>query len=456
MGMKADEIPNSIDWHEGLLLTPQHFQQMARRQEALLQYNTAMLAPFYWGIRYLKIEEANLFRGQVNIKHVEAVMPDGLVVSYREGDDLQTDHGLQADLTKCEEIKQKPMKVYLTVAPQSRRMAKVENARYAFYDGEPVADEYTGEGKVRIRRLIPHLRLVVADAPPQETVNFPLLEVEYKDDNFVPTDFIPPLLIVTSNHRLGAPTRLSSDCEAIAKTVREKATELARQAETRASGEALRLDLETKSWIRSLAASLPHLEAILGTEVSHPFPIYLALCSMAGHLAALGPDILPGKPSYNHFDLRATFQPVIKFIEQAIRKGLTSSFSSHVFTRHDEVYDLKFEADWMNRPLVISLRGRSGVPAEELIKWGEDCLIGSQGQMQSMKERRILGARREHIKSYEDLVPPKDVVLFSLTRDPKFIEPDKILQIFNRSAHRDAERPVEIVLHVKNKLEVKR
>lgn len=456
MGMKAEEIPNSIDWHDGLLLTPQHFQQISLRQEALLQYNTAMIAPFYWGIRYLMLEEPNLFRGLVQIKHVEAVMPDGLVVSYREGGDLRADHGLQIDLNEYEETTRKRMKVYLAVAPQSRQMSRGEHARYDFYDGEPVVDEYTGEGKVRMRRLIPHLRLIVADAPPQETVNLPLLEVEYKNDGYIQTEFIPPLLIVTSDQRAGAPAQLGIDCERIAKMVREKVQELAGRAESQAAGGAVRLDLETKSWIRSLAASLPHLEAILGTEVSHPFPIYLALCSMAGHLAALGPKLVPNKPAYKHYDLRATFQPIIEFIRQAIYEGLTSSFSSHLFSYHDEVYELMFERSWMQRRLAISLRGRPGVSPDELIQWGQECLIGSGRHLQSMKQKRILGARRTHIKRDGDLVPPQDVVLFLLHADPEFIEPDEMLQIFNRSTHRNASQPVEIVLHVKNLEEVKR
>lgn len=450
MEIKADEIPKSIDWHDGLLLTPQHFQQISLRQEALLQYNTAMIAPFYWGVRYLKIEEPNLFRGLVQIKHVEAVMPDGLVVSYREGADLQADRGLQVDLNEYEETKGKRMKVYLAVAPQSRQMSKGEHARYDFYDGEAVVDEYTGEGKVRMRRLIPHLRLMVSDTPPQETINLPLLEVEYKNDGYVQTEFIPPLLSVTSDQRSGAPSQLGVDCGRIAKTVRDKVQELAGRAESQSSDGAMSLDLETKSRIRSLAASLPHLEAILSTEVSHPFPIYLALCSMAGHLAALGPKLVPNKPVYKHYDLRATFQPVIEFIEQAIYEGMTSSFSPYRFTYRDEVYELKFKRSWMNRRLALSLRGRPGVSPDELIQWGQECLIGSQKYLQSMKQKRILGARRNHIKRDEDLVPSKDEVLFSLHADPEFIEPDEMLQIFNRSTHRNAPHPVEIVLHVKN------
>src|ERR1044071_7326125 len=149
MEMDANEIPDSIHWHEGLLLTPQHFQQLSLRQEALLQYSTSKIAPFSWGIRYLKLDEPSLFSGLVQIKHIEAVMPDGLVVSHQEGD------GLQLDLNSYDEAKGKRMKVYLAVARQSRPTSKGENVRYNSVEGEPVVDEFTGEGKVRLLRLVP-------------------------------------------------------------------------------------------------------------------------------------------------------------------------------------------------------------------------------------------------------------------------------------------------------------
>src|SRR4030095_11711054 len=38
--MNAYEISDAIQWHEGLLLTPQHFQQLSARHEALVQYGT--------------------------------------------------------------------------------------------------------------------------------------------------------------------------------------------------------------------------------------------------------------------------------------------------------------------------------------------------------------------------------------------------------------------------------
>ena len=444
MGVDAKEIPDSIHWHEGLLLTPQHFQQLSLRQEALLQYSASMIAPFSWGIRYLKIDEPSLFGGLVQIKHVEAVMPDGLVISQHEGDDLQV------DLNSFEEVKDKRMKVYLAVARQTRPTSKGESPRYDSVEGEGVVDEFTGEGKVRILRLVPRLQLIVSDAPPKKFVSLPLMEVEYKDDGFVQTNFIPPLLTVTLSPQLGAQSKLGIECEKIADKVRDKAQELAGLADIQSAGAAMRLDLETKSWIRNLTASLPYLEAVLSTEVSHPYPIFLALCSMAGHLSALGTKLVPDKPFYNHNDLRASFQPVIRFIEQAIEKGLTSSYQSYPFTYVDGVYEREFEAGWKQRRLILGLRGQPGVLEYDLIKWGEECLIGSKRHLQSMREKRILGARRTHIKGDGDLVPSKGVVLFALKADSEFIEPNEVLQIFNRSEHGHRARPVEIVLHVKN------
>ncbi|HKR00317.1 MAG TPA: type VI secretion system baseplate subunit TssK [Pyrinomonadaceae bacterium] len=448
--MDANEIPDSIHWHEGLLLTPQHFQQLSLRQEALLQYSASLLAPFSWGIRYLKLDEPSLFSGLVLIKHVEAVMPDGLVVSHQEGDDLQI------DLNSSDGAKDKRLKVYLAVARQARPTSRGENARYSSVEGEAVVDEFTGEGKVRMLRLVPRLQLMVSDAPPKKAVSLPLIEVEYKDDGFVQTDFIPPLLTVTLSPQLGAQSRLGIECEKIADKVRNKAQDLAGLADVQSPGAAQRLDLETKSWIRNLTASLPYLEAILNTKVSHPYPVFLALCSMAGHLSALGTKLVPDKPFYNHNDLQATFQPVIKFIEQAIDKGLTSTYQSYPFTYTDGVFEREFEAAWKQRRLILGLRGQPGVSENDLIKWGEQCLIGSKLHLQSMREKRILGAKRMHIKGDGDLVPSRGVVLFSLKADSEFIEPNALLQIFNPGEYGHRVRPAEIVLHVKNDAEAVR
>ena len=110
--MDAHQIPEAIQWHEGLLLTPQHFQQLSLRHEALLQYVSAGLSPFGWGVRYFKVDQASLVGGTLRVLEVEAVMPDSLVVSYgaRRGEELRVDLTPHADL-----MKQRPVAVHLAV-----------------------------------------------------------------------------------------------------------------------------------------------------------------------------------------------------------------------------------------------------------------------------------------------------------------------------------------------------
>jgi type VI secretion system protein ImpJ len=446
MGMDANEIPDSIHWHEGLLLTPQHFQQMSLRQEALLKYNTSLMSPFYWGVRHLRLDESGLSNGEIHVKHVEAVMPDGLVVSHREGDDEL----LSLKLDDDDKTKSKRQRIYLAVSVAARDTSNGERTRYRTFDGAPVTDEYTGERSMLIPRLVPHLQLRAGEQPPRQNfVSLPLLELEYKTEGYVQTEYIPPLLIVTSKPRLGVQTGLREWCGAVADMVRDKAQELAGQLDPHATRAAAGNDLETRSRIHSLTAALLYLEAILDAEISHPYPLYLAFCSMAGQLAGMGSKPMPKKPHYYHDDLHATFDPLLQFIRQAIREGLSSPYEPHVFTYHEGIYQRRFNAEWKRRRLVIALRAQPGVAMEDVVNWGKTCLIGSEGQLRAMMAKRILGANRTHVEGDEDLAAPRGVVLFSLAGESEFIEPDKMLQIFNRSEQAHEARPAEITLHVR-------
>lgn len=76
----ARDIPEMIQWHEGMLLAPQHFQQQALRHDQFSLYHMAMAAPFHWGLVRLNIDEAALVSGVFRVLEMEAILPDGLVV----------------------------------------------------------------------------------------------------------------------------------------------------------------------------------------------------------------------------------------------------------------------------------------------------------------------------------------------------------------------------------------
>jgi type VI secretion system protein ImpJ len=441
--MEAHEIPEAIQWHEGLLLTPQHFQQLSLRHETLLQYVSAGLAPFGWGVRYFKVDQASLVGGTLRVLEVEAVMPDSLVVSCgaRRGEELQV------DLTPyAEQMKERPVAVHLAVAArETDAITRGDLARYDSVEGDPVADEYTGEGQLRIPRLRPRLSLLVTDAPPKKYVSFPLVKVAYRDESFTLTDFIPPTLSVPRQSPLGVM------CSAAARRLREKAASLADRQRAPVAGGRGGFDIETENLLRSLVTPLPLLEGVINTGASHPYLVYLALLSVAGHVSVMGRSPVPPLLApYDHNDLRTTFEQALGFIDRKIDEGVTSSFTPYTFRFEEGVYGLMFEGAWASRRLALGLRVQPGMTEQEVVRWGMECLIGSRGRMQRMRETRIQGARRAPAEPDEVFVPPRGVVLFSLKPDPEFVEPNEVLQIFNPGERGRAARPAEIVLYVGN------
>ena len=197
----------------------------------------------------------------------------------------------------------------------------------------------------------------------------------------------------------------------------------------------------------SLVGGLPSLEALLRIGVAHPLAVYLGLCTIAGQLAVLGKEMVPDPPApYDHDNLYVSFKPLLDFIDRALDQGVPVSYKSYPFRFRDGVFQLHFDGTWMNKRLAIGIKGPSEMSREDVVKWGESCQIGSQDQIEAIREKRIRGAGRKHAQRVGDIVAPKGEILFSLNADEKFIEANKQLQIINKG-----KWPTGIVLYVTNK-----
>lgn len=424
-----------------MLLTPQHFQQLSIRQEGLVGYCALAIQPYFWGVRKLHVDQSRLLSGEFCVLQLEAIMPDGLIVSHNASGGNE----LRLDLTsKSAELQDHPATIHLAVPARGNGKREGEAARYDSLEGEPVADENTGEGEVRIPRLKPHLMLLAAEAPPPRYVSFPLARIQFKDDVFSLTEYIPPTTSVSLSSQVG------EICLAVAKKLREKSMALSEQVQAPSAPGSMPMVVESKRKIQCLVAGLPLFESLLSTGQSHPYPLYLALSSVAGHLAALGSSLVPPVfPPYDHNNLRSTFEHVQDYAFRMISEGISEKYLGFPFQFSHGVFELSFDRDWMDRRLVLAVRAQAGMSEADLIKWGEECLIGSKSVIQSLRDRRILGAWRQYIAGDEDLVPPRGVVFFALKTGPEFIKPEEELQIVTISERARALRPSEIILHVK-------
>jgi hypothetical protein len=70
--------------------------------------------------------------------------------------------------------------------------------------------------------------------------------------------------------------------------------------------------------------------------------------------------------------------------------------------------------------------------------------------MPALSASRITGAPRARVAGDFDLVPGPSVTLFTLEYDSEFIVPGEPLEILNLDDPQGHERPVEIVLYVRN------
>jgi type VI secretion system protein ImpJ len=460
MVMNAYEIPDAIQWHEGLLLTPQHFQQLSSRHEALVQYGTALVAPFCWGVRRLKYDPVMLSSGKFRVLQLEAVMPDGLVVVHglpeANGDDA-----LEIDISKsADQIGENGILVYVGVSTQQYRGANGEHPRYKSFESDPVADQISQAKARTIQRLRPKLKLHAGKRLPTDLVGFPLARVLHRASTFALDDqFIPPLLaipvIAKDNDRSAAVAQALGDmCSQVARRVRARAMYLADEARNPGPGSRFANEADARTRMLGLAGALPSFEAVLQTGCAHPYLMYVALCGLAGQVSTLGADMVPPLfEPYNHNDLYSTFQPVFECIDRAMDYGVPVAYKSFLFKyhegayEHDGAYELRFDGNWMKKTLALGIKPARGMSEDEVVRWGENCLIGSQNKIEVLRSKRIRGAVRRHADRVGELVTPKGVALFTLLADESFVEPEKLLQIVNF----EGRRPSEIVLYVMDK-----
>ncbi len=430
---------DAIQWHEGMLLLPQHFQQNDTRQRELLHFHIAQTASFHWGIVRYEIDTVKLVDGTLYFTALEEVMPDGLVISSyaSEGETIEV------DLKHFEkEILKEPQLVYLAVPSYQHGAANAigKNPRFTSRDSIAVVDENSGEGKITIPRMAPNVSLFVGEEPPSTYVSFPLFKISSEANAFKLQEYIPPCLKVTRDTALGIL------CADICKQIREK---IAYLSDRLLGGSPSYIAGDTEAFARALSTGLLPFEALLNANVAHPFNLYIGLCDLAGQIAGLLPaQIPPIFAPYDHNDLRTSYSKVLDFIILMLNR-IQEGYFVFPFEQSDRTFSIHLKQEWANKKLILGAKAAPSMSRSELLQWIEECVISCESYLSTAMDNRILGARRKIILSEDEmqLVPPKGVVLFEVEADERYVKAEEALKIINVSDEVD-ERPIEIVLYV--------
>ena len=438
--MSVERPADAVQWHEGMLLAPQHFQQADRRGEQLIAYHAAAVSPWQWGLLRLALDEPALMTGKVRIVALEAIMPDGLVVSHFAGG--APDEKLELGLDKkdyADDLAAGALTVHLAVETSDVRGGE---GRYRSVEAEPAADMNlrVGGALVHIPRLRPQLHLFAGPTPPDKYVSLPILRLKRRDGVVERVGFEAPSLFIGAASPLGR--KIS---EEILEPLRRRATEIANLSPGADGGQSYDIQV----LFRGLVTRLPQLEVLLSSQGASPFALYLGLAGLAGSLAAMNGRIPPKFPDYSHHDIWACFSPLIEFMAD-ILEAVRPLYDEIPFRWEGGRHIVELEAGDRRSRLVIGVRRPEGANAQQATDWIAGCRIASSEFMSRLEANRALGASRHPIARDDELgvLPSETMSLFAIDLSGGHIRPEGDFEIVNPADFGTEKQPFEISLFV--------
>lgn len=435
-------MPDPVQWFEGMLLSPQHFQQNNIYLEQMMFQQLQQTRPFYWGVNSLEIDEDALSYDRLVVAVVQAVMPDGTMVKHgvaaneQPGQSASHDHGnLSIDLKALQDIEpQKPFYIHLAVAKLSDACAsdvESELKRYDSVNVGKVIDQNDMQNQVDLVRMRTRLHLLADNQLSPNYSSFPLFKIEKSyDGSFQLLNYTPPVLKVT---RTNAPfqVKLGKTIESLLGDVRTKATGL-RNFFTDTHEKSNVVGSMQKRRIHYMTAQLPSIEVMLNSHVSHPYDLYVALVRMAGSMGVMHPDMIPPAFSeYQHNNLDATYKGLFEFI-QDITDSIRLDFTYIPFAvNENNEYSVPVDALPEDGVFYVSCKQSQGSSREMLQEWMQSALIASGEVWDRLLVTRTLGAERVKVSEFANLklIESDDEVFFEVHVDPDIVKENDSLLI---------------------------
>lgn len=256
----------NLNWHDGMLLGPQHLIYNDERIQSVMQQKFTAIFPYSWGIEQLSLNEHALQNGIVEILSLKAHFPDGTVISIAGNASVKT---LVLDIS----LNIQRLAIFLCLRPYvgiSEKLANYQDKtelperRVAqLIDGELV-----NEGELETSEY--QLTLVTGQKAPEHYLSIKLCEVAINDARVDIRPYIPPLIRhdVSSKYQ-ELLKKLYSALLHFTESVRESSVVKGntRSAQTNIGAETLALNV----------ATLLKLSLWINGEVAHPFHIHKEL-----------------------------------------------------------------------------------------------------------------------------------------------------------------------------------
>lgn len=430
-----------IQWHEGMPLAPQHFQLNDHRYQSLMNFYMLNAGPYHWGISDMHIDMLALSKGTFKLQKIYGVMPDGTVIHYEESDQLPL---LEIPLGEVDFKRQTSYPIYLALPAYSPNepSAAGNTPRYISTAGDLVMDENGSFGEAtRVPRLAPNLYLIVGQVPSHKFVSFQIAEIVKEEGQYVLTKYIPPYLSFPKG------LSLKKTLEDLALSIRSKIMYSLERYDPASDNPTQQHTCEI---LHTLIEGLLPFETMISAEGVHPFNLYTALVDLASKISRLklATSQVPAFNVYDHANIFGSFKITIDYITKIIDK-MYDKVQSRTFQKKRGYFGLSLPTIWHSKTLILGIRKSPETSQAMAYNWIDNALIGTEKFVQSIIDRRIIGATRRIIPADEKSIinAPNDVILVEVQIDPQFISLGEVLYVFNPSDAL-ANRPSDIYYYI--------
>lgn len=315
-------------WHEGMFITPNHFQQADRHAESVLVRGLRSVQPTLRGVTDLEIDRDALGTGSFALRACAGVMPDGTVFGMPDADELPPSKPFEALFPADRER----LGVYLCLpdrragSPSSDDPGRPSPTPVRFRRrGVRVRDEVHGGAEREIPVGVASFSLRLEGEPLDGTVSLRVAEIVRASAGgyAISEDFSPPALCWGAAPPVGRLLKRMVDiCCA-------KAGDLAAQRRQRTQGMVEFSVSESANYLllHTLNGAIPGLMHLAGNPRAHPEQVWRELARLCGALHTFSAEGHPRDVSaYRHDDLTATFAALDARLRGLLDTNITARY----------------------------------------------------------------------------------------------------------------------------------